>query len=86
MTGVVSSVTTFIPRFVKNRSNGLKIQCRIEWMDGESGARTHTRARAHTHTHSTLISKTYLLEGSLSITFVRTYSTVNTQHHCQKLI
>jgi len=65
-------------------------------MDGESGmymctlhpptptARTHTRAharaRARAHTHSTVILKTYLLKGSLLITFIRTYSTVTTHN------
>ena len=48
-------------------------------------ARTRARARARTHTHThththSVISKTYLLKGSLSITFIRTYSTVKTHN------
>lgn len=45
MTGVVSSVITFITCLVKNRSNGLKIQSRFEWMDG--WGIWHMRARTH---------------------------------------
>ena len=40
----------------------------------------HARARARAHTHSTVILKTYLLKGSLLITFIRTYSTVTTHN------
>jgi hypothetical protein len=81
MTGVISSVITFIPCFVKSQSTGLKIQCRFEWMDGKTGSRARAHTHTHTHTHTqTVISKTYLLKGSLSIIFIRTYSTVTTHN------
>ena len=48
----------------------MKIQSRVGWVTW----------RTHAHTHSTVISKTYLLKGSLSITFIRTFSTVTTHN------